>query len=463
MTLADGRQRPSAQLLRQAIVTSVPDVPAVFDEVPPQFVYVPSNHLRALELDAMLVTGMRGAGKSFWWLVLQDDLIRRTLLDREVSVSVGFGQTPGESWPGRDELEQILAAGSSPRLIWKAIVLRQVARDAADFSDWRRWVQWVEANPSPVAAHLRDFDACLQREGRSHLVLFDALDRTAGTSDKRELLFSGLLQLVLELRGFRALRAKVFARPDMLEGAKVRGFPDASKVLASGVRLDWRTLDLYGLLFQYLGNAGDEAAALAFRQLAGRSGPNVPPRIPWQVPKPLRDDEALQRTVFTAIAGPYMGTDKRRGQTYAWVPNHLADGLQYVSPRSFLAAIGRAAREPSKHAYTLHWTGLQEGVRTASKIRVDEIQEDLPWAHEAMRMLEDLVVPCARGRILNAWQKGGLFGQQSSDLPEVPEAVLTELGRTGILKVLPDGRINIPDVYRLGFGLRRKGGFAPRR
>lgn len=178
-----------------------------------------------------------------------------------------------------------------------------------------------------------------------------------------------------------------------------------TEVLASEVRLDWRTLDLYGLLFQYLGNGTDEAAALGFRRLAERQGESQRTDTSWQVPRALRESEALQKEVFAAIAGPFMGRDRRRGQTCTWVSNHLADALNNVSPRSFLAAIGRAAREPPKPPCALHWSGIQEGVRRASKIRVDEIQEDLPWAHDAMSLLEDLVVPCrgatartARGR-----------------------------------------------------------------
>lgn len=461
--MSSARQEAPGKLLRRAITSSVPEVPAVFDSVPSKFMYVPPSHLRALEPDAMLVTGMRGAGKSFWWWALQTETIRRTVLERDVLISVGYGQTASADWPDKDELRQLLAEGCHPRLIWKTIVLRNIAPDAPTQSGWLKRVQWVEHNPSPAADLLRDRDAKLQREGRVHLVLFDALDRTADSKDDRERLLAGLLQLALELRGFRALLAKVFARPDMLEGALVKSFPDASKVLASSVKLEWRTRDLYGLLYQYLGNADDHGACEYFRRLAARQGSAAGSWSSWVVPKPLREDEDRQRRVFTAIAGPYMGTNPRRGRTYSWVPNHLADGLDSVSPRSFLAAIGRAAREPTRHDYALHWSGIQEGVRTASRLRVDEIQEDLPWAHEAMRKLEDLLVPCARSTLLRAWQKSDLFQKRLSGLPEDPDDVLMELRRTGILRVLPDGRINIPDVYRLGFGLRRKGGFPPHR
>ena len=445
--------------LRTAIVTSMPMVPAQFDQVEWQFVYVPERHLRALETDTMLVTGVRGAGKSFWWYLLQQNDYREALLGPQITISVGFGQGADASRPEKDELQQLLELGYNPRLIWKAVVLRQIAPHLTPFTDWRQLVNWVTENPSPSAAAFREFDAKLIQDRLSHIVLFDALDRTADNRKAREQLLSGLLQLVLELRGYRALRAKVFARPDMLEAPEVKNFPDASKVFASGTNLEWRIPDLYGLLFQYLGNASDKAAAAVFRDIAGGA---VDEPL-WLVPKALRNDEDRQQKIFETIAGQYMGKNRRRGKTYTWVPNHLSDAAGKVSPRSFLAAIRKAAEEPTRHEYALDWSGIEEGVRYASRIRVGEIQEDLPWAHEAMKLLEDLAVPCDRSKIMSVWRSGNLLKNRLKGLPEDLDSIMGELNRIGIFKVLPDGRINIPDVYRLGFGLRRKGSFAPRR
>ena len=453
------------EILRNAILTSIPEVPAQFDNVDWKFVYVPERHIRALEPDVMLVSGIRGAGKTFWWHLLQTDIYREQLLSKKTSISVGFGQGSCAAWPDRDELQHLLSRGHKTRLIWKAVVLKHVAPQATPFVDWNQFVSWVVDNPSPAAACLREFDDAQTAKNQSHLVLFDALDRTADTRDSQEELLSGLLQLVLELRSFKSLRAKVFARPDMLDAPEVKSFPDASKIVASGVRLEWRTVDLFGLLYQYLGNADSESSADGFRNLVNFYCPdsrNDDSSI-WLVPRPLRGDEDLQREVFEAIAGPYMGTNRRKGLTYKWIPNHLSDAIDSVSPRSFLAAIRRAAEESTKHDYALHWKGIQDGVRHASSIRVDEIQEDLPWAHEAMTLLRDLAVPCPRVKIIAAWKKGKLFNKGLPGFPGDNDDAMRELREMGILKELPDGRINIPDIYRLGFGLRRKGGFTPRR
>lgn len=469
------RTRSQADLLRQAILTSVPDQPSQYDQVQPKFAYVPPSHTRALDPDAMVVSGIRGAGKSFWWHALQDPKLRGALIaQRGLKVTAGFGVRSDEAWPDKDEIRQMLAKGARPELIWKSVVVRHLAPPDDPSMTWSAWVDWVHAQPAMVGRRLRAADAGLTAQKVKHLVVFDALDRTADDADNRRDLLRGLLQLVLDLRAFRSLRAKLFVRPDMLDDPRVTSFPDASKVVASRVSLDWTPLDLYALLFRYLGNADDDEAAATFCRIADLTGaPTEAPssKRPWEVPRRLRVFAVPQERVFVRLAGPWMGTNSRRGKTYTWVSNHLADAAGNVSPRSFLAAMRRAAEvaesSPEVGQTTpLHWKGLQEGVRKASEYRVIEIEEDLPWAHQAMEALDGLVVPCKRSEIEKRWKgalvkelvRTGVVSARDDGLNEL----VAQLRAAGILETRPDSRVNIPDVYRVGFGLRRKGGFRPK-
>ena len=460
--------------LREAILSSIPEEPSQFDQVAPHFVYVPHAHIRALSPDAMLVEGIRGAGKSFWWHALRDDALRASLFEQRheslssVSVSTGFGQGSDPSWPDKDELQALLKLKCPPRLIWKSVVLRQIVPDLVPFSGWSGFAKWVQQEPSKVANAVRAKNDELRTAGRKHIVLFDALDNTADTWEDKQVLLRGLLELVLELRALYAIRAKVFVRPDMLKDSSVQAFTDASKVIASRVSLSWTPQDLFGLLFRYLANAEATESAEYFRRLAAGDWTLASSLVGWQIPSALRSDPSAQEQVFVAVAGPWMGRSRQRGKTYTWVPNHLADAFDQVSPRSFLAAIRAAAQVPevAGQTHALHWTGLQEGVRRASEYRVIEIREDLPWAHEAMRQLEDIAVPCKIETMLHAWSKGGLLKKLSNSDLRVPRdknfAIFKELQDVGILRPLSESRVNIPDVYRVGFGLRRKGGFVPR-
>ena len=57
--------------LREIILAALPLDVAYFGEAPePQYLYVPLRHSQALSADHGLVVGIRGAGKSVWWVRL---------------------------------------------------------------------------------------------------------------------------------------------------------------------------------------------------------------------------------------------------------------------------------------------------------------------------------------------------------------------------------------------------------
>jgi hypothetical protein len=66
-----------ARAARQALAR-LPELAAQENLIPPELerVYVPIQHAKALHLDASVVVGMRGAGKSWWTAVLAGDIHR---------------------------------------------------------------------------------------------------------------------------------------------------------------------------------------------------------------------------------------------------------------------------------------------------------------------------------------------------------------------------------------------------
>jgi hypothetical protein len=278
-------------------------------------------------------------------------------------------------------------------------------------------------------------------------------------------LLKGLLQLVLDLRSTRAIRAKVFVRPDMVEDPEVVAFVDASKVIGSRVELTWPRHELYGLLSQYMGNAAQGADA--FRDL--RDGWTEQNGV-HKMPEALRSDETAQRALFGKIAGTAMGTNERRGLPFTWIPTHLGDASGIATPRSFLAALRTAAAETADgSSLALDWRSIHSGVRKSSEIRVAELGEDFPWTKPAMDALEGLVVPCARKELVNRWTARNVTRQlQELGAGEINKSarlgvqgLLRDLVEVGVLEVRSEDRYNIPDVYRVGFGLKRRGGVKP--
>lgn len=459
------------------------------------FTYVPPSHARALDPESTLVEGIRGAGKSFWWMTLASEPHRKyiasvfpeTRVGANVEISQGFGTgrgLPPSKVPGADTLAQ-LAESFPPRHIWRAVVAVHLNFPSPfpPDSKWREKVQWVCDHPEEYDELLYHADKALADNGKVRLILFDALDRLAGDWPGIRPLAKALLQVALDLRSCRNIRAKLFVRPDMLEDKEILAFPDASKLLARKVSLFWRRMDLYALLFQCLGNAlsGGEEFRQHCAQIFQLSWKPDTVSNTWILPQPLRTDEEIQKKIFHAIAGPAMASGPsghKRGFPYTWLVNHLMDGREQVSPRSFSAALRSAAKyaNPEEWPYPLHYKAIQSGVQEASRIRVEEIaREDYPWVDLLMKPLKNrITVPCEAEEILELWRQGDIVGNLANlageadmvklppqHLAEGPEGVLQDIAELGLIQRLQNGRIQMPDVYRIAFGLGRRGGVKP--
>ncbi|MCO7272249.1 hypothetical protein NHH00_03635 [Cellulosimicrobium cellulans] len=340
--------------------------------------------------------------------------------------------------------------------------------EVTQLPDWEERVQWVKDNPGSVEDRLLDVDEEAGRSGRMKVLLFDAMDRLHSNRSTADQLTHGALRLALTLRtSTRNLRAKIFIRYDMFESAGT-DFPDASKLTNNMVDLRWDVTSLYSLLFHLMSGASSPHSG-AFRQEAN-----------WVQGK-AGSREELERALHL-IASRHMGTNHRKGYTYTWIPNHLADGRGQVSPRSFLSALShantRTREEFASHGKALHWDAIRHGVQHASGIRVREVGEDTPWVKDALEPLRGQQVPIEPDSVMALWRAADLentLGQQiarTESLPDGDESGAFQTGPTstsyshliedlrefGMFTTRADGRLDLPDVYRIAFGVGRKGG-----
>lgn len=475
------------QRLRQGLIEAT----RTLDETPgqttpPEFTYLPPSHARALDLEATLVEGIRGAGKSFWWRQMAQSShqqflqahFRQLRWPAGLRVCQGFGTDAAPAhWPDADTLAQLTRL-HTPRAIWRAVigVHAGLAGGFAEQVGWDQRVAWVEARPEAYAHALQAADQALADRGEHLLVLFDALDRLADDWAQIHPLARSLLQVALDMRSTRRIRCKVFARPDNLQAPQITSFPDFSKLLAGKASLEWRRADLYALLLQRLGNTADAALTLQqwVAELLQQPVPTVAAQ-PWLVPDRLRTDEALQERLFERLAGRAMGSSTKRGKPYSWLINHLVDGVGQVSPRSFLAALGVAAAEAATDApQAIDYRGIQSGVRKASSIRATEIVEDYPWVRLVMAPLTGkLTVPCKASEIDTLWATDdtlgllqGLLQHENVKLPPAHldqggKGVLIDLEALGMVQRIDGDRVQVPDAYRIAYGMGRRGGVTP--
>jgi hypothetical protein len=464
---------------RRCILGSIPE--RLYDEaVDHRFLFIPAGHLKALDPNRALVVGGRGTGKTFWWEVLASEggaALLSSLFDAnkeglKYEVSVGYGAKKlTDGYPLDKDTLAKLFVDFPERMVWKAVVLASIAPERLDATgSWHAMVTWVDANPELYARVIAATDDELYRQKRRRLVVFDAIDRTGMSWIDVVRAHRALFGLLLDMWGTRAIRVKAFVRQDVFADPEVARFPDASKLQTAAVELRWAAPDLYGLLWQYLGNSREYADKfralhdrLAWRQVGSR----------WEVPQELRSKPEAQQRLWHQLAGRWMGTDKRRGDTYRWLTNHLADAFEQVSPRSFLAAVRAAAMATtgSEEPFAITHKALLEGVHEAAEIRAREIHEDFPWADTALGALRELMVPCDPDEVLELWRLKGLAAKvdsnddarprrhHGSDLP----GIIDDLVDLGMMERLRDDRINVPDVYRLRFGIKRKGGVPARR
>lgn len=458
--------------------------PTDADTVDPEArtLFTPDRHRQALDPDATVVRGARGVGKTVWFKALQNSSLRALAaadyqLERLKSVEplAGYGtELRPDTYPGPGSLRQLLAERADPYDIWMSVLLLGLGSpEIQQLSSWVERAQWLHGNPDFHDQALASADRQAAADRVIKLILFDALDRLHSSRREADQLIEGILRLALDLRTrTRNLRAKVFIRPDMYDSLRLT-FADASKLTANAASLTWLSTNLYGLFFYQLGNAEHPHAAAFRRETGDWRAADGSRQVP---PQGLIGDPATQRQVFTEIAGPWMGRDHRKGITYTWLPNHLMDGIGQTSPRSFLRALTRADEETAgtfaDYRYALHFDGIRRGVQSASSTRVAEVTEDLPWVRTAMAPLAGRQVPIDRETILADWQAGNLstallrYSEETSESEvrvgprnaEDYDEIIDELIEIGIITRRASGKLDLPDVYRIGFDLGRKGG-----
>ncbi|MET9656055.1 hypothetical protein [Streptomyces sp. NPDC006510] len=474
---------------RDLLSTALEEAPYA-DTRPPSAhtLFMPDSHRTALYVDTTVVPGGRGVGKTFWYRSLLDEGLRELAATeyrisrlRRLTVSPGHGLAMlSDCYPSPQVLRSLAASGDTYD-IWYAVLLNALGEpELRALPNWSDKVAWVRANPEPAQRTVERADREAYDKNLVHLLLFDALEHLHTDREQADRLVGGILRLALQMRfGTRSIRLKVFIRPDMFDSAR-QHFPDASKLSGYAAELTWSRTDLYGLLFHCLGNEDGETAR-RFRRINTGGWESDPEGTRHVSPLLLRNDEDSQTQLFEQIADPFMGSNFRKGRPYTWLPNHLMDGQGRISPRSFLQALLTAAEGTHtgyrNHDRALHQQAIRTGVQKASQRRVEEVSEDTPWVELAIRPLAGCQVPIEKQAVLDMWAEANLPAELAKDSARYAQADEPRLVRTGprhpddlprlideleALGVMTpprrDGRLDLPDVYRIAFGLGRRGG-----
>jgi hypothetical protein len=336
-------------------------------------------------------------------------------------------------------------------------------------ADLQNSIAALRSDPGLYSNVLSDLDRQLVARRQNLLVVFDALDRLGQEWESIRDLSRALLRLAIGLQSFRSIRAKIFMRVDQFSDRELFKFPDSSKIRNDHVNLVWLPGELYGLLlFEILRNP---EGRLALEALASQVSASAALPVEGSDSKTHLDQ---QRELIHALAGEFMGSNKKRGLVYTWVPLHLSDAANTCSPRTFLTAWRRAAEYmPAPIDRAVDHLGLLDGVRSASRDRLNELYEDYEWIKPSLDALKRQFVPMSREQLFQFWREGRVIEtiKSSTDgqISKVPagltdgsdlDALLAAMESVAAMEVRSNSKINVPDIFRVEAGILRKGGVA---
>ena len=305
------------QVLRDALSNLQPGAAhQANDPLEVEEIFAPPAHVNALDPQRSLVIGNRGVGKSFWSSVLTHDDTRDKVAGsyprlplRQIRATLGFHEAAGKDEgpaPSPAVLAELRENGHAPETIWRAVLLSALRADIGENlpASLRDILAWMKADVERLETALRGADRRFLDAKRTFLLVFDALDRVGRDWEVITPLTEGILRLALDMRGFRAMKAKVFMRTDQSKDNSLFRFADASKIRSDAVSLVWRRGELFGLLFNLL--TKESAVCEALFRLAGYDASMD------SVDELLRDEDR-QEELFYRLAGEFMGAGPKRG------------------------------------------------------------------------------------------------------------------------------------------------------
>ncbi|MDP5018609.1 MAG: hypothetical protein NWQ43_15135, partial [Dolichospermum sp.] len=158
--------------------------------------------------------------------------------------------------------------------------------------------------------------------------------------------------------------------------------------------------------------------------------------------------------------------------THLWIPNHLKDSGGRIYPRAFLKLFSLPAQRRIDESDMQNLTGdtlltpsdLQAALVDISEYRIGELVDEYPWLEPLKNSLNGLKVPVEEGIFLDKL-KNTTWSEEVGKQPPTSksEEIMRYLLQLGIIENRSDKRVNMPEIYMYGFGVKRPGGVKRRK
>ncbi|MFM5889013.1 MAG: P-loop ATPase, Sll1717 family [Dolichospermum sp.] len=456
------------------------------------------NYRQVLEKDTLLILGAKGVGKTELFRLLAMPSGRATLVktlkirglqDLEKTTWVAaFGRTQKQQkiFPTPESIEAQMqnATNLDWRAFWIGLILGRIlsADKAVLKSSWvdeipleirellinklpllSAWFPLVRQEIEKINYALDLLDEQLIEADEWLFITYDELDRLVSSYNQLAFPIRELLAFWLDRwRRLERIRPKIFLRTDLFR-EDFLSFPDASKLKAYQINLEWKDSWLYQLLFKRLANSGQEMA----EYLRRISPSNFLKETNTPLGIIITANEVSHEFVIGRIIDRLMGDNPRKGYTYPWIPNNLKDAGGRIYPRAFLQLFSLPAQRRIDESDLQNLTGdtlltpadLQSALVDISKYRIRELVDEYPWLEPLKNSLNGLKVPVEEEIFLDKL-KNTIWSEESGKQPPTlnPEEIMQYLLQLGIIDRRSDKRVNMPIIYMYGFGVKRPGG-----
>lgn len=326
------------------------------------------------------------------------------------------------------------------------------------------WWNLVLDQEEACVSFLDEVDSYFQQSDKHIYITYDELDKIC--SNYKDLF--GFIRALLNFwfvynNRFTNIKAKIFLRSD-LYNANALQFVDASKMRAYHLELKWDTISLYRVFVKRIANSGSEVTRQYLEEVQ-----DLLLEQKGELGCLPSDSEQVLQSFTDKLIGKYMGKTPKKGKSYAWVPNHIQDANGELTPRPFLKCFAFAATEMIKHYDELNGlkedhlllpTYLQGALTSVSEDRVSELTgEEYQWLTDLIARLKGKTMLMDKEEFLEYLIPDLWPEEKREELPgrtkqEIYDVLLT----LGIIMETPDNRVNVPEIYLYGFGLKRKGG-----
>ena len=454
-----------------------------------------AEHLRALDPEVVLIVGPRGAGKSQLFKAITDaglvpaiarhaPSLQRLPSDPTKSKWLSGYRLEKQDFDPRGLLRFLDKFGQESETVadlWFSYLVRVLAERLDEHATERLkgvllpqagdpeavFLAFRQTEGDPLLA-LDRLDDALEKRGEYVFVAYDELDTLGGTDwNAMTVGIQGLVALwATYSRRWRRIRAKIFLRTDLFERHATSGGADLAKLAAGRVDLFWSERSLYSMLLKRIVNASPRLEEYLLG--ARRNSWSHDSDLGW-IPTLQRWEDA--RPAIERIIGPYMGVGVKKGRTYRWLIDHVRDGRGRALPRPFVRLIEEAAWIEADAPRSVRWpriihpTSLRSALDKVSDEYVEHAKAEWPWLQGIKERVKGEQVPWERRRDLERLlepSRGGGENRLGRPPFDDPRELVEYLVEVGVFRRRPDERIDVPDLFLYGLGLKRKGGVRQR-